>query len=71
MQLRSWGKNIAPMQEAMAQFERECPKPSIWIAKRSRNTQITKREFLKKLGLLGWMTVIVRDGFATCGIWLA
>lgn len=31
VQLCSWGKNIAPMQEVMAQFERECPKAAIAV----------------------------------------
>ena len=31
VQLCSWGKNIAPMQEAMAQFERECPNAAMAV----------------------------------------
>lgn len=31
VQLCSWGSNIAPMQEAMAQFERECPNSAMAV----------------------------------------
>ena len=31
VQLCSWGSNIAPMQEAMAQFERECPNAAMAV----------------------------------------
>ena len=31
VQLCSWGKNIAPMQEAMAQFEKECPNAAMVV----------------------------------------
>ena len=31
VQLCSWGSNIAPMQEAMARFERECPNSAMAV----------------------------------------